>query len=612
MKRFLVGTAGHIDHGKTALVKALTGIDADRLPEEKRRGITIDLGFAHAEWNGVRVSFVDVPGHERFVRNMLAGAGGIQAVLLVVAADESVMPQTREHFEIVRLLGLSAGVIAVTKVRSRCAGARRGHDRRTCASSTRGSFLENAPIVPVSSRTGEGLEALKAALVGLAASAAAGRRARPKRRAAADRSRLSRRGIRARRHGEPRVRAHRARTTGWSCFPNGRPVRVRRLEVHGREVEEARAGERVSANLAGAELSDLRRGLVLATPSAFAVSRRLVARGSSSCRALPRIRSGDRLTFHHFASEATAGVRVLDGARDPAGRLGRVELRFGRPIAAVARATGSSCGGSRRSRRSAEVSSSTRDRRRHSAGATNEPAAGCSTGWRSGTARRPPRPLDRGGAGARASEEEELARRAGACRLETCAPRSRSRSPSATDSRAATLARSLPRRVGAGPAGRARVRRAREARGGGSGAVGVSRADAPQADPPSRRRRAGPRRSRRRSPPAACSSSSATRRGLPGRSDLEGSDRELSERIADFFRRRGLDPPSPAETAEAVRHHPKVVEGLIGYLVKTGALVRLPGGWIVARETVDAVVERVRATRQGIRWTSRSSRRCSA
>src|SRR5262249_47849502 len=116
VKRFLVGTAGHIDHGKTALVKALTGIDADPLPEEERRGITIDLGFAHAEWEGVRVSFVDVPGHEKFVRNMLAGAGGIEAVLLVVAADESVMPQTREHFEIVRLLGLTAGVVAVTKV----------------------------------------------------------------------------------------------------------------------------------------------------------------------------------------------------------------------------------------------------------------------------------------------------------------------------------------------------------------------------------------------------------------------------------------------------------------------------------------------------------------
>ena len=163
MKRFLIGTAGHIDHGKTALVRALTGIDADRLPEEKRRGITIDLGFAHAEWDGVRISFVDVPGHEKFVRNMLAGAGGIEAVLLVVAADESVMPQTREHFEIVRLLGLSNGVVAVTK------SDRAGSDLVDVTLSdvrdlVRGSFLDGAPIVPVSSVTGEGLDLLRAAL----------------------------------------------------------------------------------------------------------------------------------------------------------------------------------------------------------------------------------------------------------------------------------------------------------------------------------------------------------------------------------------------------------------------------------------------------------------
>ena len=151
MRRFLVGTAGHIDHGKTTLVKALTGIDADRLPEEKRRDITIDLGFAHAEWDGVRMSFVDVPGHERFVRNMLAGAGGIQAVLFVVAADESVMPQTREHFEIVRLLGLSSGIVAVTKI-DRVAPELVEVTASDVRDLVRGSFLEGAPIVPVSSR----------------------------------------------------------------------------------------------------------------------------------------------------------------------------------------------------------------------------------------------------------------------------------------------------------------------------------------------------------------------------------------------------------------------------------------------------------------------------
>jgi selenocysteine-specific elongation factor len=164
--RFLIGTAGHIDHGKTSLVKALTGIDADRLPEEKRRGITIDLGFAHAEWDGVRVSFVDVPGHERFVRNMLAGAGGTRAVLLVVAADESVMPQTRAHFAIVRMLGLSRGVVAVTKV-----------DRASpeLVEVTRSDVGSDARIVsgrradrPGLGETGEGIEALRRTLVDLA------------------------------------------------------------------------------------------------------------------------------------------------------------------------------------------------------------------------------------------------------------------------------------------------------------------------------------------------------------------------------------------------------------------------------------------------------------
>jgi selenocysteine-specific elongation factor len=167
--RFLIGTAGHIDHGKTALVRALTGIDTDRLPEEKRRGITIDLGFAHAEWEDVQISFVDVPGHERFVRNMLAGVGGIDAVLLVVAADESVMPQTREHFEIVRLLGIRRGLVAVTKI------DRVSPDLVAVTTSDvheliRGSSLANAAILPVSARTGAGIADLKRAIVRIAGS----------------------------------------------------------------------------------------------------------------------------------------------------------------------------------------------------------------------------------------------------------------------------------------------------------------------------------------------------------------------------------------------------------------------------------------------------------
>src|SRR5262249_3220776 len=150
---------------------------ADRLPEEKRRGITIDLGFAHAEWEGVRVSFVDVPGHERFVKNMLAGAGGIDAALLVVAADESVMPQTREHFEIVRLLGLSHGLIAITKS-DRVTPDLLGVVASDVVDLVAGSFLEKAPVLTVSSKTGEGIERLRKAIAGLAGSGeASGREA---------------------------------------------------------------------------------------------------------------------------------------------------------------------------------------------------------------------------------------------------------------------------------------------------------------------------------------------------------------------------------------------------------------------------------------------------
>src|SRR5262252_5903647 len=169
MKNIIVGTAGHIDHGKTSLVKALTGIDADRLEEEKRRGITIDLGFAHLQLTpNLRLGFVDVPGHERFVKNMLAGVGGIDLVLFVIAADESIKPQTREHFDICRLLGIRRGIIALTKadlVERDLLELVRLEVEELVA----GSFLEGAAVVPVSSVTGAGLEELRGELARVAA-----------------------------------------------------------------------------------------------------------------------------------------------------------------------------------------------------------------------------------------------------------------------------------------------------------------------------------------------------------------------------------------------------------------------------------------------------------
>jgi selenocysteine-specific elongation factor len=594
VKRFLIGTAGHIDHGKTALVKALTGIDADRLPEEKRRGITIDLGFAHAEWESVRVSFVDVPGHERFVRNMLAGAGGIQAVLLVVAADESVMPQTREHFEIVRLLGLSSGVVAVTKC-DRVAPELVEVTASDVRELVRGSFLENAPIVPVSSRTGEGLEELKAALVGLAArtaapvggEAGAGTRGGGPVRLPIDRVFLvagfgtvvTGSLVSGRIRKEERL----------EVLPDRRPVRVRRVEVHGREVDEARAGERVSANLAGAELSDLRRGLVLGTPSAFATSNRLIAR-LELLPGSPRVKSGDRVSFHHFASEATAIVRILEGRDVSPGGSGRVELRFARPLGA---APGDRFVVRRLSPATTIGGGLVLDPR-PSAFREKDPEARC-------------RILDLLEHGSLADrfvlwidearehgiEDEDLARRGGVgvetVRAALAGPLAERRVHAPRRSPDRYLAEAALARMSA--MATAELERLAAA---GSGAVGVPRQTLLQ--------RILPRADARWA--EAIEAALAARGTLvlvgdearaPGRAGLAGADRELSERIADVFRRRGLDPPSPSETAEEVRHRQKVVEGLIGHLVKTGALVRLPGGWIVARESVDGVVERLRA-----------------
>src|SRR5215203_6652083 len=163
MSSLIVGTAGHIDHGKSALVRALTGIDPDRLPEEKKRGITIDLGFADLDLDGLRLGFVDVPGHERFIKNMLAGAHGIDLLALVIAADEGVMPQTREHFDICRLLGVHSGLVVITKkdlVDEEMLSLVEDEARELVT----GSFLENAPVIAVSSRTSEGLNDLKAQL----------------------------------------------------------------------------------------------------------------------------------------------------------------------------------------------------------------------------------------------------------------------------------------------------------------------------------------------------------------------------------------------------------------------------------------------------------------
>ena len=331
-KHVVVGTAGHIDHGKTSLVKALTGIDTDRLPEEKARGITIDLGFAFLEEpDGLTVEIVDVPGHERFVKNMLAGVGGIDLAMLVIAADEGVMPQTREHLAICSLLHIKTGLIALTKidlvepdwlelVKDDVRGA------------VRETFLEDAPILPVSAKTGEGLAELRAAVRGLAA------------------------GVPPRGTDQlPRLPIDRVFTvkgfgtvvTGTlaagalavdervEAYPRGLQAKIRGLQTHGRPVTAARAGQRTAINLQGLERAAIDRGDVVGLPGTL-VSSLLVDGTLELLKDAPRaVKSRTRLRFHVGTSEIMARALLLDRGELEPGASGLVRFRLESPLIAL-------------------------------------------------------------------------------------------------------------------------------------------------------------------------------------------------------------------------------------------------------------------------------------
>jgi selenocysteine-specific elongation factor len=312
MKNIVAGTAGHIDHGKTALVKALTGIDADRLQEEKRRGITIDLGFAHlALTPELRVAFVDVPGHERFVKNMLAGVGGIDLVLFVVAADESIKPQTREHFDICRLLGIPRGIVVLTKcdlVDEDLLGLVRLEIEELVA----GSFLHGAPIVPVSSVTGAGLDDLRRELA-KAAAAMPAKNAGAHFRLPIDRV-FSIRGFGTVVTGTL-VSGSVAREQEVEVYPTGRRLRIRGVQVHGSASDRAVAGQRTALNLSDIEPAELARGNVLAEPALFRPVTHLDARLNLLSSAKP-LKHRAPVHFHAGTAEIEAEVRLLEG-REP-------------------------------------------------------------------------------------------------------------------------------------------------------------------------------------------------------------------------------------------------------------------------------------------------------
>ena len=337
VKSVVVGTAGHIDHGKTTLVRALTGVDTDRLPEEKRRGITIDLGFASldaaaADHSPLRISFVDVPGHKLFIRNMLAGAGCIDAVLLVVSAEEGVKPQTEEHLAICSLLGVCRGLTVITKVDAVSPG-RLEEVRSQIGAFLRGTFLDEhqAGILPVSAQTGQGLDQLRRELLSLAIKTAA---PNPDYlpRLPLDRSFV--------------IKGFGTVVTGTllsgefhageslALEPGSRSVRVRGIQTHGHPEEYARAGSRVALNLAGVEVSEASRGQTLVARETLSavtnidVEASLLA-GSSSLKHRARVH------FHAFTSETLATVSLYgyDAAEPGSQRFMRLKLH--KPVVLV-------------------------------------------------------------------------------------------------------------------------------------------------------------------------------------------------------------------------------------------------------------------------------------
>ncbi|MGD0824408.1 MAG: selenocysteine-specific translation elongation factor [Terriglobales bacterium] len=338
MKSVIVGTAGHIDHGKTALVKALTGIDADRLEEEKRRGITIDIGFAHLELpapdgSRIRLGFVDVPGHERFVRNMLAGVGGIDLVLLVIAADEGIKPQTREHFDICRLLAIRRGITVLTKSDAVDAETLEVV-RLEVEDYVRGSFLDSAqsPIVAVSSLTGAGLDELRSALAQVASEVAA-KNSAALARLPIDRV-FSMKGFGTVVTGTLVAGTIRKSDEAeLEVFPAGMLVRVRGVQVHGSSAEAAVAGQRtaLNLNLGAYSAEELARGMTLATADTFRSTSRVDALLSLLPSAKP-LKDGARVHFHAYTTETIAETRLYGSKQLKPGDEAYAQLRFAEPM----------------------------------------------------------------------------------------------------------------------------------------------------------------------------------------------------------------------------------------------------------------------------------------
>ncbi len=330
MKHVIIGTAGHVDHGKTALIKALTGIETDRLQEEKKRGITIELGFAHLDWpDGTQAGIVDVPGHEKFIKNMLAGAGGIDLAMLVVAADDGFMPQTIEHLDILTLLGVKDGLLVITKADTVDPEWLEMMDEEI-HQRVEGTFLEGKPIMAVSAHTGQGIPELKEALRQLVHKASE-KSMRVPFRLPVDRV-FSVDGFGTVVTGTL-IEGSMHEGDAAVLVPSGAETRIRNLQVHGKDVDTAYAGQRVAVNLAGLKKTDIQRGDSVAKPDSIRTSRMLDVR-LQNLRTSRRIIQNDmQVHLYHGATVLLAKIVLLGKDQLQPGESGYAQLRLAEPIA---------------------------------------------------------------------------------------------------------------------------------------------------------------------------------------------------------------------------------------------------------------------------------------
>ncbi|HEY3348394.1 MAG TPA: selenocysteine-specific translation elongation factor [Thermoanaerobaculia bacterium] len=598
MRRVLVGTAGHIDHGKSALVRALTGTDPDRLPEEKARGITIDLGFAHADWDDTTFSFVDVPGHEKFVKTMVAGAQGVDLVLLAVASDDSVMPQTREHLDILKLLKVSTGVIARTKsdLVDAETGALVDEEIRALV---KGSFLQDAPIIACSAVTGEGLDALRAALLAAARRVVREDRSRKVPRLFLDRA-FTMKGFGPVVTGTldaGRIAVEDALT----LLPDGVDVRVRRVEVHGEERREAFAGERTSLNLAGVDRGSLARGQALVPKGALDAASVLTAEVTILPAPSAALPDGVRVRVHLGTADVAAKLlRAAAGPADAADRAFKpgetafVQLFLESPVAArpgdrfILRrpSPAETLGGGR-------VLDAGRPRMKRRAGADaalfpvqsiltlgDEKALADLFLLEAG-----PAGLTAARLGARLgivspAAAELLDALAAAGRALKIAPALFAHASVASDLAGRATALFTERRK-AGSAAVALGKGeflARLAKGISSGAadgwlatLAAGRTIALEGD--------------RVAPPGAKAA------------DLSGEAASFAAKLEELYRKSGFEPPKTFDAAKVLGTKPQVVEGLASHLVKSGLLVRLSPDLVVHRDVASAAEKKLESVR---------------